>query len=94
MYSEIDIIEPFHTVESSSTLCGETSYNVDPDVNPELSPVAENEETVEGAASLSNRIQIEVDDGDDDDPFSKRRYGRLTIRETECIYLLSMNSLF
>ncbi|KAL3733371.1 hypothetical protein ACJRO7_022836 [Eucalyptus globulus] len=60
-------------VESTSTVYGETSYNVETDGTPELSPVAENDETIEGAASLSNRIQNEVDDGDDDDPFLKRR---------------------
>lgn len=41
----------------------------------ELSPIRTNDDGVEGTGLLSNRIN---DEGDDDDPFSKRRYDHLT----------------
>lgn len=47
----------------------------EPNGTPDQSPVTANDDGVEGTGLLSNRIN---DEGDDDDPFSKRRYDNLT----------------
>ena len=41
------------------------AHNIDPNGTPELSPVAANDDVVEGAI---------LDEVDEDDPLSKRRY--------------------
>lgn len=55
----------------SANMFGPTTCNNEPNGTPELSPVAGNDDRIEGAATLSNRMH---DDADEDDFFSKRRY--------------------
>jgi hypothetical protein len=50
---------------------GQTSHTVEPNGTPDRSPVAVNDDILDGSGSTPNRIHDEVDD---DDPFSKRRY--------------------
>lgn len=50
------------------------SHTPEPDSTPERSPNATNDDSPEGAGFLSNRNNDEVDE---DDPFSKRRFGNL-----------------
>lgn len=54
----------------------------EPNGTPDVSPIAAIDDVVEGTGLLSNRIN---DEGDDDDPFSKRRYDNLT--EALCFFL-------
>ncbi|XP_056163943.1 probable WRKY transcription factor 20 isoform X2 [Syzygium oleosum] len=56
--------------ETSSNVYCQTSNIIEPKSTTQLSLAAGNEDSVEGAASLSYRIHDEVDE---DDPFSKRR---------------------
>lgn len=58
-------------LDKSSSIYGQMSSTNEPNSTPELSPVRGNDGNVEGTVSLSTRILDEVDD---DDPFSKRRY--------------------
>ena len=53
---------------------GQVSHAAEPNSTPESSPVATNDDGLEGAGFVSNRNNEEVDD---DDPFSKRRYDNL-----------------
>ena len=54
---------------------GQVSHAAEPNSTPESSPVATNDDGLEGVARfVSNRTNEEVDDGD---PFSKRRYDNL-----------------
>lgn len=50
---------------------GQMSNTNEPSSTPELSPVRGNDGSGEGTGSLATRILDEVDD---EDPFSKRRY--------------------
>lgn len=50
------------------------SHAVERDSTPELSPIATNNDSPEGAGFLSNRNN---DEADEDDPFSKRRFDDL-----------------
>lgn len=50
---------------------GQVSHSTDPNGTPDLSPVAGNDDNLEGALIVSNRA---IDEVDDDDSFSKRRY--------------------
>lgn len=59
----------FSNVDKSQNVYGQTSNTNDPNGTPDQSPIATNDDS--GDAS-GNRIH---DDIDDDDPFSKRRYG-------------------
>lgn len=56
---------PFHSVfgilDKSASIYGQMSNTVEPNVVSDLSPAAANDDGAEGA------------EGDDDDPFSKRR---------------------
>lgn len=62
-------------VDKSSSIYGQMANTNERNGTPELSPITANDDGVEGTGSLSNRIN---DEGDDDDPFSKRRYNHLT----------------
>ncbi|KAF7815937.1 putative WRKY transcription factor 20 isoform X1 [Senna tora] len=53
-----------------ANMYGHVSHTTEPNGAPDLSPVAANDDTLEGAGLASNRANDEVDD---DDPFSKRR---------------------
>jgi len=53
---------------------GQLSHAAEPNSASEPSPVATNDDGLEGVGFASNRIS---DDADDDDPFSKRRYDNL-----------------
>ena len=54
---------------------GQVSHAAEPNSTPESSPVATNDDGLEGVAGfVSNRTNEEVDN---DDPFSKRRYDNL-----------------
>lgn len=55
----------FYFEDKSPGIIGQMAHNIDPNNTPELSPVAANDDVVEGAA---------LDELDEDDPFSKRRY--------------------
>ncbi|XP_028221436.1 probable WRKY transcription factor 20 isoform X2 [Glycine soja] len=56
--------------DKASTMYGQVSHAAEPNSTPESSPVATNDDGLEGAGFVSNRNNEEVDD---DDPFSKRR---------------------
>ncbi|CAJ1971479.1 unnamed protein product [Sphenostylis stenocarpa] len=55
--------------DKSSTMYGQVSHAAEPNSTSEPSPVATNDDALEGAGFVSNRIS----EDDDDDPFSKRR---------------------
>ena len=54
----------FYFEDKPPNIYGQMAHNTDPNTTPELSPVA-NDDVVEGAV---------LDEVDEDDPFSKRRY--------------------
>ncbi|XP_027330833.1 probable WRKY transcription factor 20 isoform X2 [Abrus precatorius] len=56
--------------DKASNMHGQVSHPAEPNGTPELSPVATNDDSPEGAGFVSNRTNDEVDD---DDPFLKRR---------------------
>nr|AYD59717.1 WRKY transcription factor 58 [Ziziphus jujuba] len=56
--------------DKSSSLYGQMTNTNEPNGTPDVSPIAAIDDVVEGTGLLSNRIN---DEGDDDDPFSKRR---------------------
>lgn len=62
-------------VDKSSSIYGQMANTNEPNGTAELSPNLTNDDGVEGSGMLSNRIN---DEGDDDDPFSKRRYDHLS----------------
>ncbi|KAM4092245.1 hypothetical protein ACB094_06G024000 [Castanea mollissima] len=55
--------------DERSGMFGQTSHTVEPNSTPDRSPVAVNDDSLDGG-SMPNRIH---DEADDDDPFSKRR---------------------
>ncbi|XP_050246618.1 probable WRKY transcription factor 20 isoform X3 [Quercus robur] len=55
--------------DERSGMFGQTSHTVEPTSTPDRSPVAVNDDSLDGG-SMPNRIH---DEADDDDPFSKRR---------------------
>ncbi|XP_040988036.1 probable WRKY transcription factor 20 isoform X2 [Juglans microcarpa x Juglans regia] len=57
--------------DEKSAIYGQMSHT-DPNGTPDLSPVTANDDSLDGAGSLPNRINDDVD-VDDDDLFSKRR---------------------
>lgn len=57
-------------IAERSGVFGQTSHTVEPNSTPDQSPVAVNDDSLDGG-SMPNRIH---DEADDDDPFSKRRY--------------------
>ncbi|XP_061375366.1 probable WRKY transcription factor 20 isoform X2 [Gastrolobium bilobum] len=56
--------------DKGSNIYGQMSHTTEPNSTPELSPVATNDDSLEGTGLLSNQNNDEVDD---DDLFSKRR---------------------
>ncbi|XP_027343731.1 probable WRKY transcription factor 20 isoform X4 [Abrus precatorius] len=56
--------------DKGSNIFGQISHTAEPDRTLELSPVATNDDNLEGTGFLSSRNNDEIDD---DDPFSKRR---------------------
>lgn len=56
-------------LEDKSAINAQLSQNTDPNGNDELSPLGTNDDSVEGAVPQLNG----TNDGDEDDPFSKRR---------------------
>nr|UEC49143.1 WRKY20 [Amorpha fruticosa] len=56
--------------DKASNMYGQVSHAAEPNSTPELSPVATNDDSPEGAGFVSNRTNDEVDD---EDPFLKRR---------------------
>lgn len=63
----------------SGSMYGQMSHTMEPNGTPDLSPVTANDDSAE------------VGEGDDDDPFSKRRYSSLS---SAYILLLSMSKSF
>ncbi|KAI8552971.1 hypothetical protein RHMOL_Rhmol06G0309000 [Rhododendron molle] len=64
-----DTVPSLTTQEDKSAINAQISQNTDPNGNDELSPVGTNDDSVEGAVPQLNG----TNDGDEDDPFSKRR---------------------
>lgn len=58
-------------IAEKSGLYGQMSQTVEPNGTPDLSPATANDDSLDGAGSIPNRNNDEVDD---DDFFSKRRY--------------------
>jgi hypothetical protein len=58
-------------IAEKSGIYGQMSHTVEPNGTPDLSPVTANDDNLDAAGSMPNRIHDEVDD---DDLFSKRRY--------------------
>ncbi|XP_062168923.1 probable WRKY transcription factor 20 isoform X2 [Alnus glutinosa] len=56
--------------DEKSSIYGQMSHTVEPSGTPDLSPVTANDDNLDAAGSMPNRIHDEVDD---DDLFSKRR---------------------
>lgn len=59
-------------MEKSTDSCGQIGNGTETNGTPDLSPVGENGDIVEGAELQTDRIHREFDDGGEDD--SKRRY--------------------
>ncbi|KAK7299964.1 hypothetical protein RJT34_10795 [Clitoria ternatea] len=64
--------------DKASNMYGQVSHAVEPSSAHDLSPVATNDDTLDGAGLVPNRTNDEVDD---DDPFSKRRKMELGIAD-------------
>ncbi|KAG5546667.1 hypothetical protein RHGRI_018738 [Rhododendron griersonianum] len=64
-----DTVPSLTTQEDKSAINAQISQNTDPNGNDELSPLGTNDDSVEGEVPQLNGIN----DGDEDDPFSKRR---------------------
>ncbi|XP_058218870.1 probable WRKY transcription factor 20 isoform X2 [Rhododendron vialii] len=64
-----DTVPSLTTQEDKSAINAQISQNTDPNGNDELSPLGTNDDSVEGAVPQLNG----TNDGDEDDPFSKRR---------------------
>jgi hypothetical protein len=61
----------YDLIAEKSSIYGQMSHTVEPSGTPDLSPVTANDDNLDAAGSMPNRIHDEVDD---DDLFSKRRY--------------------
>lgn len=61
-------------MEKSTNSCWQTYNSTEPSDTPDLSPIAENGDFVEGAELRTDGIHHEVDDDGEDDSLSKRRY--------------------
>lgn len=62
-------LEDKSAINAQISQYAQISQNTDPNGNDELSPLGTNDDSVEGAVPQLNG----TNDGDEDDPFSKRR---------------------
>ncbi|KAK4750609.1 hypothetical protein SAY87_004091 [Trapa incisa] len=68
-----DKFSPLIGVEKTTNSCGQSFNGTEPNFTPDLSPIVENGDHIEGAEQQTDRIYHEIDDSGEDDSLSKKR---------------------